>query len=225
MHGMPTDGRPRYSCATYNNSGGAKCAHNWIAQDELVPDVLNTIRNCILPKENDLRRVLDETLKEAGTKPERSTKVILKEQRDAQARVVDKALDAVAKAQDEAERAGLRGIYRRERARLDAMDVQTQTKKTRAPARTNQDLIEAAIEELRSLTCKLDDETDSAEVAALLRALNVRVWLKFKKVQWGKRVVHRLDRGVVCVGSAPDPDESVGEVSVATSLGMVQRQL
>ncbi|MCY3019696.1 MAG: hypothetical protein NTW87_11790 [Planctomycetota bacterium] len=88
-----------------------------------------------------------------------------------------------------------------------------------------QDLIDAAIEELRNLACKLDDATDSAEVASLLRAMHVRVWLRFKKVQRGNRIVNKVDRGVICVGGAPNPDESVGKVNVDGSLGMVQHHL
>jgi len=55
------------------------------------------------------------------------------------------------------------------------------------------------------LQCKLDDVNDRAGIANLLRSLNVRVWLNFKKVKWGNRLVNKLESGVVCVGSAPDP--------------------
>lgn len=69
----------------------------------------------------------------------------------------------------------------------------------------------------------MDDAKDRTEIAEFLRSLNVRVWLNLKKVLLGKRTVNRLDRGVVCVGSAPDPDRLSGANTGTDSSWVINR--
>jgi len=66
MHGVPYGKTLRYVCGTYANSGGAKCEHNWVAQDELLPNILRMIQECALPSiallRNTLRKMVADTL-------------------------------------------------------------------------------------------------------------------------------------------------------------------
>ena len=71
---------------------------------------------------------------------------------------------------------------------------------------------------------KLDDSSDRPAIAGLLRSLNVRVCLNFKKATWGKRVVNKLESGMVCVGNVPDPVRVVvGNGAESGLLCMVNR--
>ena len=207
MHGIPTSYMLRYTCGTYINSGGAKCDHNWVKQDNLMPDVLATLRESALPHVEELRQTLRKAAaekKDLGNA--RMDRADLEKARERQARLVQKAIEAVSQAQDEDERTGLRQIYRRERSKMEGLDADLREAQTPVQCDPQADLVEAALEELKNLRCKLDHVTDRVEIAELLRSLNVRVWLKFRKVQWGTRWVNRLESGVVCLGSAPDPE-------------------
>lgn len=219
MHGIPSASGLRYTCGTYINSGGAKCGHNWVLQENLLPDVLATIRESALPKVEDLRNTLKKLVAERiAVARSVDDGASLQTERDRQARIVQKSLESISTAQDEDERQGLRQIYRRERAKLEGIEAELKSSKVEQTIeKPTNDLVEAAVQELVALRCKLDDITDRREVAQLLRSLNVRVWLKFKKAHWGKRLVNRLDTGVICIGHAPNPP------GVVDSLGMVNR--
>ena len=117
MHGIPAGNGLRYTCGTYVNSGGAKCGHNWILQDSLLPDVLSTIRESALPKVEDLRNTLRKLVAELNAPGrQQQDNAALQKECDRQGRIVEKALESMSRAQDEEERQGLRQIYRRERA-------------------------------------------------------------------------------------------------------------
>jgi DNA invertase Pin-like site-specific DNA recombinase len=58
MHGIPYGKTLRYVCGTYANSGGAKCEHNWVAQEEMLPRVLQVIQENALPSVEELRNTL-----------------------------------------------------------------------------------------------------------------------------------------------------------------------
>lgn len=225
MHGIPATDALRYSCGSYINSGGAKCGHYWVQQESLLPDILKTIRESALPRTEELRNMLRKLVEErkGSQSPEAETRSIQKD-REQQERVVQKALEAMSHAQDEEERQGLRQIYRRERAKLEGIDAQIKATPVLAANAPASDLVEAALEELKELRCKLEETTDRKDIAQLLRSMNVRVWLKFKKVMWGKRMVNRLESGVVCIGHAPNPTDSGDETAQgADSLGKVNR--
>ncbi len=51
------------------NSDGAKCEHNWIKQDDLLHDVLQTVRDCALPKAAELRREIERIVKLEHKRP------------------------------------------------------------------------------------------------------------------------------------------------------------
>lgn len=210
MHGIPNAGGLRYTCGRYINSGGAQCEHNWAWQDELLTGVLTAIKESALPQIEELRKTLRNLVAERKELSSNDADMAaIKKETIRQERLVQKALESMSQAQDEDERQGLRQIYRRERAKLEGLDAQQNAAAmAMVPANGPSDeLIEAAIDELKNLRCKLDDVSDRAEVAAMMRAMNVRVWLKFKKVPWGKRLVNKVETGVVCVGHAENPPD------------------
>jgi len=131
MHGIPSSGRLRYTCGTYNNTSGAQCEHNWIAQDEILLDVIDTILQSILPSVEDLRAHLRAFIEENrnGSRKTRDESALLAEialQKDK----IQRALESVSNAQDEDERIGLRRIYQMERSRLVELEAQHQAVQT-----------------------------------------------------------------------------------------------
>lgn len=163
---------------------------------------MDTLKSALLPSEADLRRILKEMLAADGKGGSKQRGKDLEKRRAEQARVVERALAAVADAQDDDERQGLREIYQRERAKLSALESKLRTGK-KSEEFLPENLIEAAIAELRTLTNRIDDPEDQREIAELLKAVNLRVRLKFRKAKWGNREVNKLAEGTVCVGSAP----------------------
>jgi hypothetical protein len=51
----------------------------------------------------------------------------------------------------------------------------------------------------------LAEYADGPALKQLFEALNVRVWAKFKKVQKGKRLLNKFNRGLITTGNAPWP--------------------
>jgi len=218
MHGVPYGKTLRYMCGTYANSGGAKCEHNWVAQDDLLPNILRVIQECALPSVEQLRNTLRKMVAETLDKnSQASNLVVLKKECEHQAKVVTKSLEAVSAAQDDQEREGLRKIYRRERAKLEGLETQLGDVQALHGNEPSEELVSAAIDELKNLRAKLVDTTDRRELATLFRAMNLRVFLKFKKIRWGKkRMINKVESSELCLGSAPNP---LG----AASLGKVNR--
>ena len=218
MHGVPYGKTLRYVCGTYSNSGGAKCEHNWVAQEELLPNVLHVIQEAALPSVEELRNTLRKLVAETKDKSNQaSATAALKKDCELQAKVVQKALEAVSTAQDDDEREGLRKIYRRERAKMEGLEAQLRDTQTAQGNEPSEDLVNAAVAELTNLRTKLSDTTDRRELSALFNAMNLRIFLKFKKIRWGKkRVINRVDSSELCLGTAPN---QLG----AASLGKVNR--
>ena len=225
MHGLPTSGGLRYTCGTYGNSGGAKCEHNWVWQDALLNDVLLTIRDTALPHSRDLRVAIREAAGQRLRTLNDTDRSELEDARREQNSRVKKALEAVSEARDSEERNELRKIYSRERAKLEGLDAQLRSTAAMAN-RPVDELVEAALTELHELNRALTNDRDNAAVAKLLRSLQVRLWLKFKKVPAGLRMLNKLDAGILCVGDVPDPvglDGMDAEREKTDSLCMVNR--
>ena len=54
---------------------------------------------------------------------------------------------------------------------------------------------------------KLAEHAGQPELKQLFDALDVRMWARFKKVPEGKRLLNKLDRGLITTGNAPWPIE------------------
>lgn len=213
-----------YICGTYNKTTGGECDHNTVEQDLLMPDVLETIRASILPSEEKLRKFLRELVAEQSKGERTHSKLAgLQDQLKRQKSIVQQSLDAVACAPDEEERRGLREIYKNKRTMLEDLEAQIRLCQAQSESIVGDEIVEAAIAELKNLRCKLDDVQDRAEIAGLMRSLNVRVWLNFKKIMWGARAVNKLESGTVCVGNAPDPVQQMDARAGEDSLCMANR--
>ncbi len=173
MHGIPYGKTLRYVCDTYVNSGGANCEHNWVEQEQLLPSVLQVIQENALPSMDELRKTLRELLAETQRRqPRESNLATLKREVEMQAKVVQKALEAVSAAQDDEEREGLRKIYRRERAKMEGLDAQMKEIQAVHVKEPSEDLVNAAIAELKDLRTKLENTSDRRELSALFHAIN-----------------------------------------------------
>jgi hypothetical protein len=113
MHGIPASGTLRYTCGKYINSGGRKCEHNWLKQDDLLPDVLHTIRESVLPKEQELRVILKRLVGEMNSKPSQDALKSTTALKQWQQSIVENALKAVATAQDDGARWIAQNLSRR----------------------------------------------------------------------------------------------------------------
>jgi DNA invertase Pin-like site-specific DNA recombinase len=206
MYGVPFKNTLWYACGLYIYSSGRKCERFWVKQEVLLPAVLKTIRERALPQEATLRQMMTEILaKQSDQRVSDIEHMKMQKARDQQAQLIKKALEAVSLAQDEDERKGLRQIYQRERAILEELDSKMQPAHLVSIKNVGENLIDSAIEDLRNLRCRLDDVTECKETSELLHTLNTRVWLKFKKIPWGKRQINQFESGIVCLGRAPNP--------------------
>jgi hypothetical protein len=176
MHGLPYPSKTKlcYKCGTYTKTCGVQCDHNWVAQDDLLTDVLLTIRSAVIPHQAELRAAIDEVIK---SEPARRSDAgrLTKKQHERQKVVVASALNAVAAAQDEVERSGLREIYGREREELVALE-KDMAAISPTTVRPLNNLVDLAMKELDLLNERLVYTNDLQDLSALFKAINLRVW-------------------------------------------------
>jgi DNA invertase Pin-like site-specific DNA recombinase len=210
MYRQPYNGSFRYACGLYQQSHGAKCAHNTVDGVKATRFLLACVRQRVLaPGFRDrLRRRLEERARAEQTEArpaqgagaleaslaEVRGKLGLAEQNMALAATRDQ-FRAVSKVFDQ--------LQEQERA------LEGQLRTTRQEAEAERDTTgadaDAVLAVLDRLAPLAEEPENLGAVGTLFTRLNARMFFRFAPAKWGKRPVRRVSGGVVTFGATPAP--------------------
>lgn len=111
-------------------------------------------------------------------------------------------------------RAAMRGVVVELQSRLEALRVQIERQDERPLVEHSiEQRVSAALEQLDHLPQLVEDAGNFAALGELFARLNAQLFLRFLRVQAGKRIVNRLSGGVLTIGDAPAPIEKYSGVT------------
>jgi DNA invertase Pin-like site-specific DNA recombinase len=212
MYGRKPGKTRKYVCGQYTATGGCACEHNTIPVDWLNRTVLDSVRQAVLMGE--LRAEIEKRVRaiaEAAANTQQDDKGLARatsELASLEAKCAQ-AQKNMANASDPRVFNAVQEIFLDldSQATEKCREVETLGRKSSSQSEPS---VEQQIEQAMSLLDdlgQLAEHGGQPELKQLFDALDVRVWAWFKKVPEGKRLLNKLDRGLITTGNATWPIE------------------
>lgn len=222
MYRQPYTDSFRYTCGLYQQSHGAKCAHNHVNGPAAARLVLECLRQRVLlpdllPKLRQRLRLIAEQETRKDDKPDELS-TVRSELRD-----VERQLPVVrrnmALAETDNQRQAMATVFEEleERKRTLTAKAASLELDSARPGDVDEE-VKAAMELVHRLTALAHVQTDHALLGKLFRQVNAKLFVGFTDAQFGKRVVRKPCRGVVTFGDAPTPIEVYAGPTTRTSV-------
>jgi hypothetical protein len=199
----------RYTCGLYQQTDAQKCDHNHIDGPAAVRFVLGCIRQRLLAP--GLLKKLEARLAQiaiAELADDRPAKEIRSKQ-DALAGVkvqLEKVSRNMALADTPDQRTATAVVFEELRGQLQKLEAELQILEKASPRPTDpQAEVAKAMALVRRLADLGQDEENYAAIGEVFAGVNARLFLRFAKVEQGKRKLNRAAGGVVTFGNAPPP--------------------
>jgi hypothetical protein len=199
----------RYLCGLYQQSHGARCGHHHVDGLLATRCLLGCIRQRIVSKptlrklEERIRAIAEREL--AKAKPD----TVLATKRAALADVrmdLERVGKNLAHAEGEAQYRAVATVFEGLKREEKALQVELETLEQSLVNLPNvESEVKAALAGLDRLADLAHDSSDLGSVGNLFWDLNARMFLRFRKVPWKKRVVNKLASGVITFGATPPP--------------------
>jgi len=209
MYRTPYAGSFRYVCGLYQQSHSGTCENNHV--DGLIATrfVLETIRQkCLTPKilgriEERLQRIAEEEANTPG-----ATKQLAAKQAELSGieGTLAKVTHNMAVADNDDQRRAMASVF--DKLSIEKRRVQEDLASLKASVPDRSDPaseVAAAMELLGRLEQLATDESSLVDVGELFKLVDAKLYLRFTKVAWGKRLVNRVQGGVLTLGAAPPP--------------------
>ena len=211
MYRVPQNGSFQYKCGLYVQSNGEKCDHNHVNGIAATRAALQFLKDKTNSPErlNKLRARLQELAATGG-----STTTDQGRKADRQSALTALQSDlAVAKrnlalARDEQQYKAIASVFddlKRRETELQNEIHQNGLKEKND--RRPDELVAAALALFNKLPELVDDEDNLAAIGQAFRLVNLRLFLRFEKIQVKRRLLNKVAGGVVTFGNAPPPVE------------------
>ena len=209
MYRQPYNGSFRYACGLYYQSHGQQCHHNTLDGATSVRFLLSCVRQRLLRP--DLLAKLEQRIQkiaEAELTSDRPAREL------AQARLevgeVERQLTTVARNMALAETGEQRQAMARVFDELQARKTTLETgvvaaERAGGPTKDPKAEVAAAMGVAERLAKLSSDEENFAAIGELFRQVNARLFVRFREVPWGKRLLRKPDSGIVTFGTAEAP--------------------
>ena len=208
MYGLPREGRLEYLCGRYHVTAGDSCEHNAVDAEGVLSQVLRSLRLTMLRQ--DLRsRLRQELVKIAQASESDRGNAGQLSHLQAESRTLEDGLKTGRRnmllAKTDEMRVALEQEYESMAAEAKAKADELRQLQEHRPAQLSP---EAEVEKAMALFDDMDRLAKighGPELQKLLAVLDVNVWLRFKKVQKGKRFVNKVATGIITTGDASHP--------------------
>ena len=211
MYREPYNGTFRYKCGLYQQSHGQRCAHNHVDGPTATRFVLACLRQRIVtPRfmtlvERRLRELAgkDEVVAQQPRGGELTEKRAALQQLDGDLKKVSRNL---ALAASEEQYRAVADVFDELKKRKHSLEAEVSSLESHtSPKAEPGDEITAALDLAQRLT-DLVTVGDDLEVAGkIIQLTNTRLFLNFRPIKAGTRVVNRIGGGVVTIGASPPP--------------------
>ena len=212
-----------YTCGYYQQSHGQACAHNHIDGVLLSRFALAAIRQRLLKP--GLRERLEARLWlkfQVGS----SAKEGICQTKQAQIELTElesqlkTATKNLALEKDSVVYAEMRSIVLELQGRRDQLKSEIQRQSAASPEPPSIEAkVAVALQEFDQLPALADDPENLQAIGELFRRVDVQIYLRFEPVKLTKRVVNRLQNGIITLGAVPPP---IQKYSGATSRAQVK---
>ena len=198
----------RYTCGLYQQSSGGACRHNTVDGPTAARFALACVRQRVLApafREKVRTKLAAIAAREGaaggGLGGERAalerTLADVRRQREQAGRNLGLAVDA-----DQYH--AVSAVFNELRARERELEAKLRDVPA-AAARSAGAEVDAAMAALDRLSDLASDPIDYVAIGRLFAGVNLRLFLRFGEVAWGKRTVNRVAGGVVTFGATPPP--------------------
>jgi len=208
MYRQPYKETFRYVCALYQASDGARCSHNHVDGLQATRFLLGCVKQRLRPEhlpqlEARLRHLAEQHLQTQAHPPGLA-------ELHGELASVSQNLETVkanmALAKTPAQRDATAEVFESLHGRGTKLQQQIAALDRGSKAPTNVATeIAAAMDQLRHLQDKAGNLDHLPDVARFFEFLNIRLFIRFGAVAWGKRMLRKPVAGVVTFGNAPLP--------------------
>ncbi|MBI1247517.1 hypothetical protein GC197_06670 [bacterium] len=211
MYRFPYNDAFRYKCALYQQSSGAECNHNQVDGMAAVRFALSCVKQRLLSP--TLMPKLEQRLRQLAMDDQGNDKLAKEVSRkrselDDARREKEEVGKNLARAKSDAQFEVISQEFENQEKRIQELQKElNRLEKQSASASTGSDDVEVTLELVRKLTKLADGPKSLKLVRQLFDLIDVKLFLKFQKVQPKKRVINRLASGVLTFGSTPPPVE------------------
>jgi hypothetical protein len=209
MYRQPYGDTFRYLCGYYQQSHGVACRHNHVDGPSATRFLLATIRQRVLTA--PMRTRLEEKLRRLALAEARAHTAgdLATEKRsrlEETGRKLERVTTNMALAQTDAQFQAISQVYEQLRGERDVLEGELRAATDRSRERTDPEVVVAAALGLLDRLADLADRPSNLSgIGELFAALNVRLFLRFRVEECGKRDVNRIAGGVVTFGGTPPP--------------------
>lgn len=208
MYRVERSGAYKYTCGLYQQSHSKACEHNHVDGPHATKFALSSIQQRLL-----LPGMIEKLKKRLRTRTEQGSQQSNIEQElkglQNQLTKVTSQLQTVSRnmalAETEEQRTAMQAVFneiktteRNLEAKIEGLN---QAAQRRAPELDERQLMRI-VERLQELALKADD---TAALEQLFNSLNLRLFFKFSKEQWKKRIVNKVAGGMITFGNAEPP--------------------
>jgi len=201
-------GRWGYQCGLYQNSQAKSCTHNVVAGEAATRFILACLRQRVLAPTAMVKleaRLREMAAAEVGDGADRRQA----EADRSKLAALERTLATVGRNMALSETPEERAVTAKEFGKLqvEAARLRSQIQGHRPPEaqRAPEREVEVAMAGLGRLEGLADSEEDQASVGELFRSLDVRLYLRFRSAERGRRQINEVGGGVVTFGATPPP--------------------
>jgi DNA invertase Pin-like site-specific DNA recombinase len=208
MYRQPYGESFRYLCGLYQQSQGAKCAHNLLDGLLATRFLLECTKQRILMPGTwaNIERHLQELARQEVAGGEQETIVATKKTALAVINAkVERAARNMALAENEEQYKAMASVFEQLKREKATLEAELKTDGAGKSSGNLQSEIAKALELGRRLPELAADSNNLGAVGELFNLLNARLFLRFKQVKAKKRPLNKVTGGVVTWGAAPAP--------------------
>ena len=216
MYRVPRSASFAYTCARYQQTHGQSCSHNHIDGLTATRFALAAVRHYLLKPERLKRleaklRLKAKSVSAAPTQAEAelSDKRTKLEKINAQLTTVKRNL-SLAESQEALK--AIESFFVELQTQKANLEVDIAQLETKSPPRqtTSEELIQAALAQIKALPTLADAPENLPAIGELFRRIDLQMFLRFRSIKKTKRVVNQLSGGVLTFGAAPAPIQKYG---------------
>lgn len=210
MYRQPYQESYRYLCGLYQQSGGHTCAHNHVSGPWAAQIALSCLQQQILNPQIQLR-VREQIRLQLQSKSEPSkdeaNRLVLRSQLSRLDAELVTIQGNMARAKSDCQFQAISEEFEKQKACRDQVETELSKcdPKPQKDHLSENEIVDQVIGKLENLTSLVQGGDSQASVLEMIRTADIKMFLRFSKVQQGKRTVNKVCGGIITMGDAPLP--------------------
>ena len=210
----------KYVCGLYQQSCASACEHNTVDGPDAVEFSLSCLQQVLLLRPDVIDRIkqkVTSAIQKANATSNRNQKLAdLENEKSKLKSDLKKVTRNMALAGSDEQRLAMQSVFDELTSKSSEVDELILTLNRRISKNPSNDTFAQVMRMVDDLPSLAHTSTGAPELAALFSRVNLRLFLRFRRVKLKKRTVNRIAGGVVTIGDVPPPvDLYAGRTSSA----------